>query len=530
MESRLITFLKKNSSYPHKPDIVEHIQTHISHVFIASPYVYKFKKAVDFGFLDYSSLAKRHTFCRSEVELNRRLSDDIYLGVVSVVEDEEDFQLVDEETNAETVVEYAVKMRKLQEKYFLHTYLEKDTLRKRHLDRVVDKLAHFYIRQQPDEEILKWGTIDRIRVNTEENFEQTKAFIGETITQNAYETIRYFTNQYFERNEDLFERRIAEKRIVDGHGDLHLEHIHITPEKVQIYDCIEFNERFRYGDLAVDLAFLAMDLDFNDCWQEERYFIKQMARKLDDPDLLQIIDFYKCYRAYVKGKVKSLQSTDQEIPKADREQAVRTASRYFNLSLRYTLLGSKPMVIVFMGGVGTGKSTLACHFEDLLGLNRFSSDCIRKQLVNLPLEERPPEDERKKLYSRPMSEKTYRTLFENMESELMEGKSVILDATFSDKSSRKKLIKRLEPLQATYLFIESRASDEVIKKRLKNREKQKRVVSDARLEDFDLLKKKYNPPVDIDDRHLIAINTENPLKNTLAELYTAFADKNIETD
>ena len=525
--NRLLRFLEQSFSYPHQPEVVEHVQTHISHVFLVSPFVYKFKKPVDFGFLDYSTLAKRKKFCRREVELNRRLSDDIYLGVVSVIEEDDTFHIVDEVVESDSVVEYAVKMKQLPEEYFLHSYLENDALTTTHLDRVANKLADFYNGQQPDEQILQYGEVDSIKVNTDENFEQTKAFIGETIDDNTYRAIRYFTNKYFERRKELFERRMTQQRIVDGHGDLHLEHIHITPDKVQIYDCIEFNNRFRYGDLAADLAFLAMDLDFNNCWQEERYFIDQMADKLNDPDLPEITDFYKCYRAYVKGKVKSLQSGEEEVPEADREKAAQTASRYFDLSLRYALLGSKPIVLIFMGGVGTGKTTLAKHFEQKFTIDRFSSDRIRKSMAGIPLQQRTPAEQRRQLYTKSMSERTYQALLEKMEACIQEGKSVILDATFSNRAAREELIGEFEELGIRFLFVEAQAPEQVIKSRLKQRNEQDDVVSDARIEDFEILNNRYDPPTEIADDHLITVQSDQPVEQTIRTLYFALADRNI---
>jgi aminoglycoside phosphotransferase family enzyme/predicted kinase len=524
--NRLLPFLNKPSSYLHEPEQVKHIQTHISHVFLAPPHVYKFKKSVDFGFLDYSSLDKRKEYCHREVELNRRLTDDIYLGVVLVIEEDGRYR-ISEDLNTDAVVEYAVKMKKLPEEYFLHSYLENGTLKKSHLDRVADKLADFYNNQEPDKQILQYGEIECIKVNTDENFEQTKVFVGETIDDNMYWAIQYFTNQYFERRSELFERRVAQKRIVDGHGDLHLEHIHITPDKVQIYDCIEFNDRFRYGDLAVDLAFFAMDLDFNNCWKEERYFIDQMAQKLDDHDLLEIIDFYKCYRAYVKGKVKSLQSTEEEVPQADRKKAAQTASRYFDLSLRYALLGSKPIVLLFMGGVGTGKTTLAKHFEQKFDIDRFSSDRIRKSMAGVPLQKRTPDKERDQLYTRSMSEQTYQALAEKMEACIKKGQSVILDATFSNRRSREKLVQRFREEGVDYLFVEANAPEEVIKSRLKQRDQEDDVVSDARLEDFEALKNRYHPPSEIGDDNLISVQTDQPVEQTIRSLYIELADRHI---
>ncbi len=524
MDPELVQFLNEPGSYPHQPENVEHIQTHISHVFIAPPYVYKIKKPVDLGFLDYSTLEKRKTFCMREIELNRRLSDDVYLGVVSVIQKDQTFALKDDNI-ADNVIEYAVKMNKLPEQYFLHSYIQNDSLTRKRLDRVADKLADFYQSQEPGGEVLKWGEIEKIRYNTDENFSQTEQFIGRTIDENTFNAIRQFTNRYYDRHDDLFQRRIDEKRIVDGHGDLHLDHIHITPEKVHIYDCIEFNERFRYGDLAADLAFLAMDLDFNNCWREERYFINQMAEKLDDPDLLRIIDFYKCYRAYVKGKVKSIQSTEEEVSKTDRKKAAELASRYFNLSLRYALVGSDPIALIVMGRVGTGKSTIAKHLSDKLGIKNFSSDRIRKTMANLTLTDRTPDAERSSLYSHEMSAKTYDRLMEKAEEYLDNGESVILDATFSTKQGRRRFVQMLESRQENYCFIEVQASDEVIKARLQSRENKNDVISDARLEDFATLSKRYESPDEIDADHLVCVDSNQPPEDTTEQLYLKLIEK-----
>jgi aminoglycoside phosphotransferase family enzyme/predicted kinase len=522
----LLAFLAQPESYPHQPDQVKHIQTHISHVFIASPFVYKLKKPVDFGFLDYSTLEKRHTFCQREVVLNRRLCKGIYLGVVSIVK-QGDQLVIEPEDGSGEIIEYAVKMRELPEEYFLHRYIEENKLTDQHLDRVANLLADFYNSQEPDENVLKWGKIENIRYNTDENFSQTKQFIGLTIDANTFKAIRHFTNRYLEGHEELFEKRIEEKRIVDGHGDLHLDHIHITEDQVRIYDCIEFNERFRYGDLAVDIAYLAMDLDFANCWQAERYFVDQMAENLDDSDLHQILDFYKCYRAYIKGKVKSLQSTENEVSEEDREQAAVLALHYFHLSLRYALLGSKPIALIFMGRVGTGKSTLAEHFADKLNIDRYSSDIIRKNIAELPLNERTPAEKRAGLYSAKMSKKTYRILRDKAENNLEEGKSIILDATFSKQRGRQQLEDILEAAGFPYLFVEAETADEIIEKRLKAREQKNDVVSDARLEDFEKLSNAYEPPEELDEEHLIQINTGRPTEQTLEGLYLKLVDMNV---
>src|SRR5699024_3616223 len=163
--------LKNPESYPHDPEQVIHIQTHISHVFMAGSYVYKVKKPVNFEFLDFSTVEKRKYYCSREVELNRRLCESIYLGVVTRYSRSGGYQL--ESDNEGTIVEYAVKMKRLPQQYVLHTFIEDGQLSLHHLDRVANKLTDFYQSQQVDTDILQWGSIKKIRFNTDENFRQT---------------------------------------------------------------------------------------------------------------------------------------------------------------------------------------------------------------------------------------------------------------------------------------------------------------------------------------------------------------------
>lgn len=524
--SDLQYFLEDPKSYPHIVEDLQYIQTHISHVYIAGSFVYKFKKPVDFGFLDYSILQKRKKYCFREVELNRRLTEGIYLGVIGIAQRDGKYYF-ENNPNGENIVEYAVKMKRLQEEYFLDKYIKEKRLRSEHLERIADRLTAFYVDQKNDEGISHWGEIDTIKVNTDENFDQTESFIGQTIDGDTFRAIKYFTHQYFDHHSQLFQQRIQEGRIVDGHGDLHLDHIHITPEKIQIYDCIEFNDRFRYGDLAADLAFLAMDLDYNNCRNEERYFVDRMSKKLHDSNLLQIMDFYKCYRAYVKGKVKSLQSVEDEVEIKDQKMLAERARDYFKLSLHYAFFGSGPTVIVFGGRVGTGKSTLAKHLSEQLNCEYFSSDVIRKSLAKISLTERTPLNKREALYSTEMSDKTYNKLINRAKESIAKGESVILDATFSNQHLRQKLINTLENEKTEYIFVEIMASDATIIERLKVRENKNDVISDARIEDFEKLSEAYNPPEDINGRYLVEVTTDQSFTETIDELYIKLVNRNV---
>src|SRR5947208_9943534 len=202
------------------------MQTHISWVFIASPFVFKVKKPMELGFVDFSSLEKRRHFCQREVELNRRLCPDIYLGVVPIYKTASGFSF-----NVEgEIADFSVKMRELPRGWFLSELLAKELVGENEINRVISSLRRFYESEMPTPEIEAWGTPEKLKISTDENFAQVEPFVAKTISPAALEAIRHFTNQFSVTNEKLFFERIQRHRIRDCHGDLHLDHIHLTPE------------------------------------------------------------------------------------------------------------------------------------------------------------------------------------------------------------------------------------------------------------------------------------------------------------
>ena len=263
------------------------------------------KKPVNLGFLDFITLERRHHFCRRELELNRRLCPEIYLAVIPIYEGDRGFSFDDA---VGEVAEYAVKMQELPHGWFLNELLAKRAVGETEIKQVISRLYSFYESEAPRPEIEEWGRSEKLKISTDENFAQVTPFVGNTLSPLAFDAIRHFTNKFYVANERLFERRIQQHRVRDCHGDLRLEHIHLGPRHLSIYDCIEFNDRLRYLDWANDLAFLAMDFDYQGRPELADYFVKQMAIALEDGDLPTVVDFYKCYRAYVRGKVETIQS------------------------------------------------------------------------------------------------------------------------------------------------------------------------------------------------------------------------------
>jgi len=518
----LVTFLSSPASYPHGPREVRVIQTHISWVFLASPFVFKVKKPVNLGFLDFSTLDKRRHFCQRELDLNRRLCPEVYLAVVPIYKSGSGFSF---NTEGE-IAEYSVKMRELPHGWFLNELLAEGLVGETEINRVISRLHRFYQSETPTPKIEQWGMPQKLKISTDENFAQVEPFAGQTISRAAFEAIRHYTNQFYVTNGKLFRERIRQHRILDCHGDLHLDHIHITPERLSIFDCIEFNDRFRFIDIANDLAFLAMDFDFEDRGDLENLLLRNAAREFHDAGMLKIANFYKCYRAFVRGKVESIQATEKET--ADSRECEKQAARYFRLALRYAVAASEPLVLVVMGRVGTGKTTVARQLASELDWPLFSSDEIRKTMASVPLTERTAAEMRDEVYSKRMTEQTYKKLLEHGLAALETHNGVVLDATFSSRANRKSLHDACAKAGVHLQVIELNVDPATIRARLSARDKSAGEISDARREDFEKLTAAYDPPSEL-AQDLIKISTANAVSDSVRTIVLQLAEKQSAT-
>ncbi len=326
----LIQALLEPRAYPEPPQRVELMQTQMSYVFLADDYVYKIKKPVNFGFLDYTTLENRRFYCQKEVELNRRLCPDAYLGVVPVVNDNGQFRI----GGGGETEEYAVKMRRLPQKAMMDALLAAGKVTPEMLAGVAAKLAEFHQKAATGGDINNFGGIDTVNQNTDENFTQTEKYIGTTIPRDTYQRIKAYTEGFIESNTPLFQKRVNDGRVRDCHGDLHAAHICFF-KGICIYDCIEFNDRFRYCDVASEVAFLAMDLDHYGRADLSDSFVAAYVEKSHDEELKRLLGFYKCYRAYVRGKVGSFQYDDPYISAGEKEKVLAIARSYFELAESY---------------------------------------------------------------------------------------------------------------------------------------------------------------------------------------------------
>ncbi len=326
----LVEELMKPETYDEDVQKIELVQTHISFVFLTEDYVYKVKKPVNFGFLDFTTLEKRKFFCNREFELNRRLAGDMYIEVVPINRFDNQIKIKGE---GETI-EYAVKMRRIPEDTMMSGLIEKNQVDKVLIDELAKIIAEFHAKAETGGSINKFGSLETMKFNWDENFDQTRDFIGRTINSNQFDVIQQNIRAFMNKNKSIFKTRIDHGRIRDCHGDLHSGNIFVA-DRIYIFDRIEFNERFRYSDVTADIAFLAMDLDFRNKQDFSKYFIDKYVEYSQDHDLLMLLPFYKCYRAYVRGKVIGFKLEDPNVNVLEQEQAKNEARAYFDLATEY---------------------------------------------------------------------------------------------------------------------------------------------------------------------------------------------------
>jgi aminoglycoside phosphotransferase family enzyme len=331
----LVAALMEPAAYPEPTSAVELIQTHISWVFITDDLAYKVKKPVDMGFLNFTTLRRRHHYLQEELALNRRLCPEIYLAVLPIVA-RGGGVLVGGQGHP---LEYILKMVRMPQDRMMDEVADRGELTGEHLDRIIERLVPFYQQAATGPRLNKYGEPAVIAYNHEENFSSTEPLVGVALSRERFEGIRAFARAFLARNRARFLRRIREGRIRDCHGDLHMKNICLA-DGVYIFDCIEFNPRFRYGDVAADIDFLAMDLDFHGFRDLSRHFVGRFAEKARDPGLLEMLDFYKCYRACVRGKINAFTAQDPEQAPPVREQSLKLAGAYFSLAAEYAAEGA----------------------------------------------------------------------------------------------------------------------------------------------------------------------------------------------
>ncbi len=506
MTKKEIKNLLNLRAFPHSLKYLDLKETYISWLFFTGKYVYKIKKPVKYSYLDFSTLKKRKYFLEKELKLNQRIAKDIYLDVVPIVKKGNQIKILKSSKESiladEGVLDYALKMREIPESYYLPELIKKGKLKKSSIDRIAKVLADFHQKA----EAKNYSALKFLNKNWKENFENLKSSVGQTIRKPIFEFLKIKVEKFLKENKDLFEKRQREGRIRDCHGDFHTGNIFITPSRIYVIDCIEFNKRFRIGDVASDVGFLAMDLELLGQKELADYFVERYILYSGDREVLKLLDFYKCYYAYVKGKVAAFSNKNKE------------AEKYFSLAFKYTINFSKlpPFLIVIFGKIGTGKTTLAGNLSEITRFFLLRSDIVRKELFKIPLFSHKKLKFKAGIYTPQITKQVYQELIKRANYLIKKGESVILDATFAKKEFRDKVIILAEKLKVPYYFFECSLPERKIVERLEKRKKKKE-ISDADVSIYFQHKKEFEP-VKIPKGHYLRINTNSSLASEVEKV------------
>ena len=516
-DPHLIAFLLNPESYPEKPQAIVHHQTHISHVFVGDAVVYKVKKPVDFGFLDFTTLQRRRFFCAEEVRLNSRLAPGIYLGVAPIYGHDGTYSF--RKGRGRVIVEYAVKMERVPEERLLSRLIEEGKLAFGCLDEVGSMLARFHGRARAHRHD-PFGTVDLIRTNTEENFAQILPHCGITLNEDTYERLALYTTTFMSDHGDAFLQRKKSGFVREGHGDLHSGHVCLINPPI-IMDCIEFNKRFRIADVLEDMAFLFMDMEYRGRFDlstaASRAYFSHTVRQQAAPEL---ITFYKVYRAVVRGKIEGF-IADAAHDEAERRAALKRGREYFLLARFYA---ERPETafnpVVFMGVSGSGKSAIA---EGLIPGNvLFRSDKVRKEMAGVEPHEHAYVAYGEEIYGKEMTERTYRALNRAAVEAALRGERVVVDATFLSRSHRAAFYEACIRAGLNPFFIHCFADEEVLRERVRLRTAEGTDISDARVPVLEEQLRTAEAPDELPSFRVFRVDTGEATVETIREALRMF--------
>jgi aminoglycoside phosphotransferase family enzyme/predicted kinase len=510
--------LLRPEAYPELgPQGVELVQTHISWVFLLENDVFKVKRPVSLGFLDFGSLDQRKAACDAEIRLNARLAPTTYLGVVPVFQDDEGRHHLGGKPGL--IVDWAVHMKRLPDARRADQLLLRGELSAEIVDALAARIASFHAGAAANEVTARFGNAGAVSASVEDNFAETEETIALYVAPEEADQIRRWQRAFLQEHVRLFDQRIAQGRVRDGHGDLRLEHVYVASDlSPTIIDCIEFNDRFRYADVCADIAFLSMDLAAHGRVDWAERLLARYARESNDFDLYALVDFYESYRAYVRGKISSLVSGDASIEWSARKQAHDDARRYFLLALssnRRSLFG--PSVVAIGGIIAAGKSTIAEAVGNQMNAPVIAADRTRKAMLGVtadhPLHDAPWQG----AYDPRVTEKVYQEVFRRAGVVLASGRPVVIDASFRSAALRKAAYDLAGAHAAPFLFVECRVDPQIAGRRLEERARS-RSVSDGRLPISDAFSAEFEAVTELSDRDHVVLDTGRDLPVTLAVL------------
>jgi uncharacterized protein len=517
----LIQQMLQPDFYPHPvQEPIQLLQTHISYVLLTGEYAYKVKKPINFGFLDFSSLEKRCYFCHEELRLNRRLSPDLYLAVLPIVETAGQYQFGAVVPPAQTATEYALQMRQFPQEMLLSHLFQDGKLTPAIVQKLATQVAAFHISAITNPEVTAYGSVVSVQQVDTNNQAISADFIGTTQTQLQLEETRAFTTHFFEQHADWFVQRQANGKIRECHGDLHLNNVCLFQDKIQIFDCIEFNQEFRNIDVIYDVAFLVMDLEFRGRIDLANLLLNTYLEQTGDYWGAVLLPLYLCMRAYIRGKVNSLTLNDPAIATSEKATSLQLAQAYYRQAWDYTqrTVGERsPSRLILMSGLsGSGKSTVARQLAQKLNAIHIRSDAVRKHLAEISLHQRGATGVAgSRIYTPEMTQKTYDQLLEFGLLLAQQGWPVILDAKYDHHALRQPVLEAAITAHIPITIVECTAPVEVLRDRLLHRTSD---ISDATADLLESQLKAAEPLTESEQAISVTLHTDHPLEQQLSQI------------
>ena len=498
----LISAMLKPKFYDHPVQSCQLIETHISWVILTGDFVYKVKKPVDFGFLDFSTLEKRKFYCEEELRLNLRLAPYLYLDVIQISGSTDTPVLA----GKGKVLEYAVKMLQFSQDMQLDHVLARNELKQDMIDSIASLIADFHQTIEISRDDSDYGSPERVHQPIKENFIQIRERVTDQSKLELLSTLEQWSEDNFYEMKSVFSQRKQKGFIRECHGDLHLRNLAWYKNKPLAFDCLEFNPNFRWIDVISEIAFLIMDLEDHGQAEHAQRFLNHYLELSGDYEGCSVLCFYLVYRAMVRAKVDAIRANQAGISKQESDEANKEFYSYLQLALTYTKK-KKTFVIITRGMSASGKSTLTQPLLEKLGAIRIRSDIERKRLFNIKSDHDSHANVEHGIYTTEATKKTYLKLLELAGSIIDAGLPVIVDATFSTVEQRKLFKELATKKQARFIILEFVATNETLKQRILGR---KNDVSDADLNILENQIKNWQTLEQDEKTNSILIDTEKP--------------------